>query len=171
MRIFLTGFMAAGKSTVGRLLADRAELGFVDLDMLIEERAGREVWRIFEAVGEGGFRGLERLALEEVVARDDVVVATGGGTMVAAANRQLMRETGVTVWLDPPFEVLSARLRDSERPARPLFLDSEQARDLYLDRRSVYERADLRIEIGADEPPEEVASRILGQLSKTPCAT
>ena len=173
MRVFLTGFMASGKTTVGRALARLLEARFVDLDRAIEERAGASVREIFGRDGEEGFRRLEREELARVVAAGDdpLVVATGGGTIVDERNRRLMAENGRIVWLDPGFEVLSTRLTRAAAGERPLFSDREQARRLLERRLGAYRRADIRLEIAAAEGPHQVASRILDRLSDPKCDT
>lgn len=171
MRIFLTGFMASGKTTVGRELARLLGAAFVDLDREVEERAGASVPRIFARGGEEEFRRIERRALARAAAAEGpTVVATGGGTIVDEANYRLMAAAGRIVWLDPDFEVLSARLAASAGK-RPLYGDREQARRLLDRRRPAYRRADHRLAIAAGESPREVASRILGLLGDPPCDT
>src|SRR3954463_1144928 len=98
--IFLIGFMASGKTTVGRLLAERLEWSFVDLDKLIEEGAGRTVADIFAAEGEAGFRMRETEALREVARRRKTVVATGGGAPCREENLQAMLTAGGGLWLE-----------------------------------------------------------------------
>lgn len=171
MRIFLTGFMAAGKTTVGRELAALLEARFVDLDGTIEEHAGASVARIFSCDGEDRFRRLERETLERVTAAggDPLVVATGGGTMTDERNRRLMAESGLVVWLDPDFEILSDRLTRAAAGERPLFRDPQQARRLLERRRGDYRHADVRLEIAADEGPRDVAARILERLNDPAC--
>src|SRR5688572_3788720 len=94
--IFLIGFMAAGKSTVGPLLAERLGRRWVDLDVRVEADAGRRVPEIFEAEGEMGFRRREAAALARVVDEPDVVVSCGGGAPAFGRNLELMRVRGVT---------------------------------------------------------------------------
>ncbi len=173
MRIFLTGFMAAGKTTVGRELADLMKARFVDLDRVVEERAGASVRRIFARDGEARFRRLEHEALAGLTAGDEIalVVATGGGTMSDSRNRRLMADSGRTVWLDPGFEVLSARLTAAAAGERPLFRDRQQARRLLAQRREDYRQADIHVEITPGESPREVASRILERLGGDRCDT
>lgn len=173
MRIFLTGFMAAGKTTVGRELAALLGASFIDLDRAIEEHAGASVAEIFSRDGEDGFRRLEREALERVTAAgaDPLVVATGGGTMTDERNRRLMAESGLVVWLDPDFEVLSDRLTRAVAGERPLFHDPEQARRLLERRRGDYRHADVHLRIEATEDPRGVASRILERLDDPTCDT
>lgn len=173
MRVFLSGFMGAGKTSVGRLLAARLGWEFVDLDEEVERRAGMSVRRIFEAMGEPEFRRLEAEALRQAIARDDVVVATGGGTVTFEANARLLKAHGVTVWLKPSFDTLAARLAAAGgvgKEDRPLFRDQSQALALYLQRLPAYRAADRTVEVGVDEEPEEVAARILLLLGLR-CAT
>lgn len=171
-RIFLTGFMGSGKTTVGRLLAHRLRQPFVDLDRRVETIAGLRVAEIFERGGEAGFRRLERQALEETVAAPAAVVATGGGVLSESANRRLIRDSGLCVWLDAPFATLAARVAADGPAERPLFLDAAEAEALYRRRRPLYRRqADLRVAVGADETPAAVAARILERLEESACAT
>ncbi len=158
--VFLTGFMASGKTTVGRRLADRLDVPFVDLDSRIESRAGRPVSEIFETEGEEGFRRQESQALEEVLGEKEGVVATGGGLPGNPSNVRRMRSHGPVVWLDVPFETLVRRL-EGDPTGRPLFENREQARRLYQGRLPSYRDADLRVEVSPDEGVENVVSRIL----------
>lgn len=170
-RIFLTGFMASGKTAVGSALADRLGYRFLDLDREVEARAGASVREIFARRGEAAFRDLEHRALAATAAAGEVVVATGGGAVVFERNRALIRRLGVSVWLDPGFETLLARLDEEGRRERPLLRDPEQARRLYESRLGAYARADLRIEIAADETAPEVAARIARSLEGALCDT
>lgn len=160
MRVFLTGFMGSGKTTVGRLLSDRLELPFIDLDREIELRAGKSVKEIFEAGGEALFRRLEQEALAAAVGRPEAVIATGGGTVTVERNVRLLDEGGVSVWLDPPFSVISERIGGLGKEDRPLFQTETQALELYRRRLPAYRRAAIRMAVDAGEAPEEVAARI-----------
>ncbi|HEX5759719.1 MAG TPA: shikimate kinase [Thermoanaerobaculia bacterium] len=164
MHLFLTGFMGSGKTSVGRLLAARLGWRFVDLDAEVERRAGASVRRIFETLGEAEFRRLEAEELQRAAAGDEAVVATGGGTVCFPAHARLMRAGGMIVWLNPSFATLAARLAAGGKEDRPLFRDETQALALYRERLPAYRAADLTIEIGAAETPEEVAARILLRL-------
>ena len=170
MRIFLTGFMGAGKTVVGRALAERLGIAFVDLDGEIEAQAGLSVREIFAQWGESEFRRRERAALERALEQPEAVVATGGGTLTFAENRDLIAGVGVVVWLHPPFDVIVSRLGGTAKADRPLFRDDEQAWALYQERLPAYRRCDLRLDVGAGETPEELASRIVLAL-RIPCAT
>jgi len=166
--------MGSGKTSVGRALAGRLGCPFIDLDRRIEWLTGRRVPELFAAEGEAAFRRRERAALASLLAepgfaRRCVVVATGGGVVVDPRNVDDMGASGVTVFLDPPLEVLIRRLSDdAQRLDRPLLagqgaeaLGARVAR-LLSDRRPEYERADL-VDPG-DETPVRVAERLLGQL-------
>lgn len=170
MRIFLTGFMGAGKTTVGRRLAALLALPFLDLDDEIERRAGCTVREIFERQGEPAFRRLELEALREVSARDEAVVATGGGTMASQAGSQVIRGAGLSVWLNPAFSTLTRRIGAFGKEDRPLFRDEAQVLALYRERLPAYRSADLTVDVGAAEAPEEVAARIALRLRERRCA-
>jgi shikimate kinase len=160
MRVFLTGFMGSGKTTVGRLLSDRLQLPFIDLDGEIELRAGMSVKEIFERGGEALFRRLEQETLATAVARPEAVIATGGGTVTVERNLRLLDEGGVSVWIDPPFSIISQRIGALGKEDRPLFQTEAQALELYRQRLPAYRRADFRLEVDPGEAPEEVAARI-----------
>jgi shikimate kinase len=153
--------MGSGKTTVGRLLSERLELPFIDLDQEIERRAGMTVKEIFQQGGEPLFRRLEHDALAASVAVErEAVIATGGGTLTFERNLRLLEGSGVSVWLDPPFSVITERIGGLGKDDRPLFRDESQALALYRSRLPVYRRADLRLGIDPGEAPEEVAARL-----------
>ena len=116
-RIFLIGPMGAGKSTIGRYLAELLGKEFLDSDHEIECRTGASIALIFEIEGEAGFRRRESAIIEEITQRDNVVLATGGGAVLAASNRDALRNNGVVVYLQAPIDTLVARTsRDRNRP-------------------------------------------------------
>ena len=161
-KVYLIGFMGAGKTSVGSCLADLTGMGFVDLDRLVEAEADTLISRIFAERGEEGFRRLESAALGRVAEREDrLVIATGGGTATRPANVELMRSTGTTFWLDPSFEGILSRLSTADRQRRPLFASPAQARSLYEERRHIYSGAGLRVAVGTEEQPDEIARRII----------
>lgn len=113
----LIGPMGSGKTTVGRALAPRLGLNFVDLDQEIEQRCGVAVSLIFEIEGEAGFRAREQAMLREMVAGTGILLATGGGSVLDPVNRQLLRDGGLVVWLQTSVEQQLRRLaRDQRRP-------------------------------------------------------
>ena len=118
-RIFLIGYMGAGKTTLGRALAKELGIQFIDLDSHIEERLCKSVSQIFADKGEEGFREIERRMLHEVGEFEDVVISTGGGTPCFFDNIDYMNSQGTTVFLDVPVERLFIRLSIA-RNKRPL---------------------------------------------------
>ena len=115
--IYLVGLMGAGKTTVGRQLARRLHRRFVDSDQEIEARTGVRIPLIFDIEGEAGFRRRESQVLAELVREPNLVMATGGGAVLAAENRRCLRDNGIVVYLCAPPEVLYQRTRhDRNRP-------------------------------------------------------
>jgi shikimate kinase len=171
VKLYLTGFMGAGKTTVGRLLAERLRLPFVDLDERIEAASGATVSEIFARGGEPEFRILERRALAETLAVPDAVVALGGGTLGEPSVRERVRASGTVIWLNPTFQTLVARVGALGKRDRPLFRDEAAAFDLYRSRLDQYRGSDLKIDIDGDELPEEVAARIALRLAEMLCST
>jgi shikimate kinase len=143
-KIYLVGFMAAGKTTVARALARRLGWQAADIDALIEQRERQTVADIFAKRGEPHFRAVERAILLDQVARRHLVVATGGGTFVDPQNRAAINADGVSVWLDVPLERVAARVPNDGR--RPLAADRAEFERLYYARRAAYELAHLRLD-------------------------
>lgn len=154
--LFLVGFMAAGKSTVAALLAARTGRPFVELDSVVEERAGRSIADIFAEQGERRFREYEAEALAGLDGAPPSIVATGGGAFLAAANRRLMGRLGRTVWLD--VSLRETRLRVGGGEGRPLWQDDDPVcfRAFFERRRACYALADYRF-LTTQKPPEIVA--------------
>ena len=113
MRIFLTGYMASGKTTLGKAYAKACGLSFIDLDWYIEERMHSSIRDIFAMRGEDGFRQIERNMLLEVSEFENVVVACGGGTPCFFDNMEIMNSRGITVFLDASQDVLFCRLKQA----------------------------------------------------------
>ncbi len=171
MRIYLIGFMGAGKTAVGETLAQRLSFRCLDLDAEIEKRAGLAIGKIFERFGEARFRDLEQDCLAATADVDDAVIAAGGGIMTERRHRELIRRLGTSVWLNPDFETIARRMNKQQRATRPLFHDEAQARRLFEQRLEAYREADLNIDIDLDETLDEVAARIAHQLRGRPCDT
>ena len=148
MRIFLTGFMGSGKTHVGRKLAARLGLPFIDLDSAVEERVGLSIRDFFARDGEPAFRQLESALLRKVSALPMFVLATGGGAPCHDDNMGYMNAQGVTVFLDPEITILARRLA-AEREQRPLLHGSEDLISLIegklKDRRDCYEKALIHV--------------------------
>jgi shikimate kinase len=165
VRIFLVGFMGAGKSTVGRELARRLEVEFVDLDLEIERRTGRSITGIFDQDGEAEFRRLEHEELAALERYRGVVVATGGGCFAQQANRDRIRELdGTSVWLDVPMTGILERLSDASRRRRPLLGDLPRASELYEARRPLYALAKIHLPLTGREAASDVAQRVVDGL-------
>lgn len=151
--IYLVGFMGCGKSTVGRALAGELGWSFFDLDDEIERREGLPIAEIFEMRGEAAFRQAESAALRERIKAVQTgrpqVISLGGGTFLPEENFDLVSNHGVTVWLDPPIEVIFRRIAGFDH--RPLARDPQRLRELYEARRSGYARADYHLEIVSDD--------------------
>jgi shikimate kinase len=145
-KIYLVGFMAAGKTTVARALAKRLDWRPVDIDDLVEQREHETVADIFAKRGEPYFRTVERTVLLDHLEPRHLVVATGGGTFADVQNRALINRDGVSIWLDVPLERLVARVPADGR--RPLASDRAQFEQLYYQRRAAYEQAHVRLDAG-----------------------
>ena len=153
-KIYLVGFMGAGKTTLGRLLAERFVWPFEDLDTSIERAEGSRILRIFLEKGEAYFRELERRTLAAVAAQPGpAIVASGGGTFCAPENRAVMQRTGITVWIDQPFERIWDR-RDELSALRPLLRGEQDFRALYDERAPLYGLATLHLAVGDRGLPE-----------------
>lgn len=117
--LYLTGYRGSGKSSVGRRLAERLDRAWIDLDERIESRSGRSIREIFASGGEGEFRQLEEAALTAVAAGPPAVISLGGGAVLRPGNRQLIRRTGLCVWLQVDAETVLQRLAaDASTAAR-----------------------------------------------------
>ena len=159
--IYLVGFMGSGKTSVGRELAARLGVDFVDLDAEIERREGTAIREIFRTRGEGDFRRIEQEELRRVSAGSGAVVALGGGAFCFDGNRSIVRQTGKSVWLDTPFDEIYKRCAGDA--SRPLFTSREEMAALLERRRPSYSLAEIRIAT-ATLTPAEIAGLILSEL-------
>ncbi|MEW5806493.1 MAG: shikimate kinase [Acidobacteriota bacterium] len=142
--IFLVGFMGCGKSAVGRTLANRLGYTFHDTDEMVEAKERRSIEKVFQESGEGYFREREWEALLSLAGITNAVVATGGGLFLGAQHRKFIKETGISIWLDAPFEDILERMKDG--PVRPLFTDDAEFRQMLESRKGRYILADYRID-------------------------
>lgn len=151
-RVVLVGFMGAGKSTVGPLVARRLGWAFVDLDDEIEAAAGRTVPEIFAREGEAAFRAAERAAAERVCARDRLVLATGGGAFTVPETRRALQRGALTVWLRCELETLLERIPADG--SRPLAANRATIAPLLTGREPSYALADLSVDTTRRAPGE-----------------
>jgi shikimate kinase len=163
--IFLVGMMGAGKTTVGRLLARRLKLRFVDSDREIESRCGVKIPVIFEIEGETGFRARESAAIESLAALPGIVLATGGGVVLAERNRRCLAEHGTVVYLRAKPEDLYERVRHDRN--RPLLAGGDplaKLRELHEQRDPLYRSiADVVLETGT-QSVQALARQLLDRL-------
>ncbi len=174
INLYLVAMPGAGKTTVGRLLAQKLGYGFIDTDEVIVKAAGRSINQIFAEEKEAGFRQLESQVLAQVCAIQRLVVATGGGIVLRRENWSYLHH-GLVVWLDVAVEILYNRL--AEDKTRPLLQQGDpqtKLRSLLEQRQPLYAQADLQITINTEQTPEEISTRILqaipSVLKKTVCA-
>ena len=156
-KIYLVGFMGAGKTTVARALGRRLGWRVEDIDERIETRERRSVASIFAQHGEAYFRQQERQTLSELLPQRQIVIATGGGTFAEPDNRALMLADGAVAWLDVPLSRVFERVPADGR--RPLAADRVQMEQLYARRRLAYAEAHVRID--GTEPVPDVVARLL----------
>jgi len=163
LKIYLVGFMGSGKTTLGRLLANKLNVPFLDTDEEITKREGLSIREIFSLKGEGYFRRLERKVLEDLTKKfASFVMATGGGLGADSDAMDFMKANGVVIWLDVDFGEFKKRtFKDANRPL--LQLSDEKLFELFQKRKNIYKKAHLRIDNTA--PPEVAIEKILRQLN------
>ena len=174
LRIVLTGFMGAGKSSVGALLAQKLGWKFVDLDEEIVRAEQRSIAAIFESQGEAAFRELEQLALARALAQSRTVLALGGGAMENAANLPLLTEEPDTLllYLQAPLEVLVSRCELQQRTQpqaalRPVLANRAELQERFLRRAPLYQSAHWTVDTSG-RSPDEIVQTILMQWTNIP---
>lgn len=162
--IWLLGLSGSGKSTVGPIVAEKLHLPFHDTDEIIMAEAHISIPEIFSREGEAGFRRREASTIRDMKAREPAVIACGGGAVIDAANREIMQQTGIRIYLRVPLEYLEKRLQhQQDRPLlAPDALPATLARQL-AHREPWYRESEILIETRT-ESPAQVAERILAQL-------
>jgi shikimate kinase len=166
--VFLVGPRGSGKSTVGRLLADRLGWGFADADVLLEERAGRSIREIFATEGESGFRDRESATLHELAERRDHVIATGGGVVLREQNRARMTSRGAIVYLTACVDVLWQRMQQDVTTAerRPALAGGgrEEVALVVAAREATYRSCAHLVVSTEGKAPGQIAEEIAGWL-------
>lgn len=160
--LVLVGFMGAGKTTVGRFLAESMGRTFIDLDGEIEATTGKTISSIFAESGETAFREIECTMLAAFIGdRPPGVIAAGGGAVFRRANRDLLRRQAVTIFLDPPFDEIWRRVQH-EREHRPVAAGKtrEELETLYLERYQLY-RESASMTVSTSEKPGAIADSII----------
>jgi shikimate kinase len=166
MKIYVVGFMGAGKTTIGRELAQRLETPFFDLDDLVEAAEKMTIKDIFAQHGEPYFRKRERDLLRSTRHLERGIIATGGGTFTFDENIQFIQSEGLSVYLSAPYALLRSRIGD-KAAERPLFRDDVATHELYNSRIRYYRMCDVTIEVREDETPKQIVERLLLELPKT----
>jgi shikimate kinase len=162
-RIYLVGFMGAGKSRIGADLAERLGWSFIDMDSVIERIEKMAIRDIFAQFGEAHFRSLERRHMKELSTTFQSVIALGGGAYVDPENRRVADETGITVWLKVSFDNVVHRV--TMDGTRPMFASAEQVRKLLEDRLPAYSLARIHVLTDGREPAA-IVGEILERLEK-----
>lgn len=167
--IYLAGMMGAGKSTVGKVLARKLGVHFVDLDQTIEDAESMSIREIFKQKGEAYFREIESKTLREAAGSSSSVVALGGGTLSRTENLRFVKETGRSIYLRAPMNFLAANLH--ERSERPLIAEepTEEALKTKLEsllqkRQESYEACNFILDIDRDMRADDIANRIIELL-------
>ncbi|MBC8346779.1 MAG: shikimate kinase [Candidatus Marinimicrobia bacterium] len=164
MNIYLIGMMGSGKSTVGKILAKKMDLPFVDLDHYMEVKNNKSISEIFKNDGESHFRELESYALSHIE-KSKVLVACGGGVVLSKTNRNKLRSTGIVVFLNASIPEIAKRLKDAID--RPLLQENERIQELtkiWNERKDYYKKT-AHIMVNTDrQSPEEISESIYTQI-------
>lgn len=164
--VYLVGFMASGKSSVGAALAGLLDWQFEDLDARLCRRFDTSIAEVFARVGEATFRAAETEALRATARQTGLVVATGGGAFCCGTNRRIMADAGRTVFLDVPWAVLAGRLAGSEHE-RPLHRGVDASRRLLERRLPCYLQAEITVSLDGSETPQEAAELVADALGES----
>jgi shikimate kinase len=164
--IVLVGLMGAGKSCIGRRLAARLGLAFIDADREIEQAAGCSIPEIFERHGEAAFRDGERRVILRLLESGPHVLATGGGAFMDARTRQAIRDKALSIWLRADLELLARRVqRRNDRPLLQVADPRAKLAELMAERYPIYAEADITVD-SQDGPPEATVERVLAALER-----
>ena len=161
MNIVLTGYMASGKSTVGKALSERLGMPFVDTDLMVEEETGMKITEIFAKYGEAHFRSLEKNAVKKASEMDGVIIATGGGVVLDSENVSNLRQNGSVINLFPEEGVILTRLKNDL--TRPLATAKSECEVLerFEARKKYYDNCDFQVKITMETQVSDTISKIL----------
>ncbi len=165
MNIILTGFMATGKSRIGKCLAKKLGFSFIDTDELIERKENKTINTIFAKYGEEYFRNLETEIAKQVSAFDNTIISTGGGMVLRKENLLYLRNNGIVVNLSADFSVIEKRLSHASS-TRPLLKNASinEVLNKYNARKPFYDDCDYKITVTNENTPEEHAQMIIDKL-------
>ncbi len=167
MNIVLTGFMASGKTVLGKCLAGMLNMDFVDSDAKIQETSGMTIPEIFERLGEEHFRELEKKTIKEIAEKDFCIIATGGGVVLDSENIFELRKNGIIVNLETTPEIIIERLGGGDNE-RPLLNGKsiEETIERFNQRKPYYDNCDIKIILDKDKGIEETSKEIIEILEE-----
>lgn len=167
--VVLVGMMGSGKSAIGRALALRLGVEFLDSDAEIETAAQAEISEIFARDGEAFFRKREAEVIDRLLSGSPVILSTGGGAFLAENNRVAIAQKGVAVWLDADIDLLWERVRHKDtRPLLHTANPRQTLADIFEQRVPIYETADMRVPVFADNTIEQTTSAVIDVISTRP---
>lgn len=163
MNIVLIGFMGSGKTTIGKVLANKKKLKFIDTDEAIEKQHNTSIKDIFANFGEAHFRQLEKQAIEQLKNSTNCVIAVGGGAVMYHDNLNILKSIGITVFLDRPMQKILSNLKGKFRPLVGNTIDENKLCELLEHRYSTYKKADIIINTGnlnIEQTVDEIIQRL-----------
>ena len=158
--LVLTGMMGSGKTTIGKSLSQRLEMGFADVDAIIEKKVGLSISEIFKRKGEKAFRDMEEVESIKILKKTNLIIALGGGAFINENIRNETKKNSVSVWLDLDVEMLYKRVKESKK--RPLLKNSskEELIKIYNLRKKIYSLADFKVQCGSKNK-EQIITEVL----------
>lgn len=163
MNIILIGFMGSGKTTIGKVLAKKKNLKFIDTDDIIEKQQNLTIKDIFNNFGETYFRQLEKQAIEQLKDCKDCVISVGGGAVMYHNNLDILKNTGITIFLDRPMQKILNNLKGKFRPLVGNTIDEDKLRELLDNRYPTYKKADVILNterLSIEQAVDEIINRL-----------
>ncbi|GHV15133.1 hypothetical protein AGMMS49938_12610 [Fibrobacterales bacterium] len=168
MNIYFTGFMASGKTRIGKLIAEKLQMEYIDSDEFIVEREGKSIAEIFDLESEAGFRRIEKSAIKEIAKKNGVVVSLGGGAVTQNENIEVIKKSGLLIRMRATPEILSERIgRNNKRPLMANLSETERlekVKTMLAAREQFYAEADFSVESDNEEPENRAVPHILSAL-------